>query len=145
MNNNQETRDKQQRKQQPFDLEERTTEFAKRVVRLCKKLPNNPINYRIVGQLTGCSGSIGANYREANDALGKKDFIHCMKISRKESKETIHWLEITKEANEKGFHKEINDCIQEAIELKNILSSIINKVSDSKKHDTRDNHQKFVI
>ena len=51
-----------------------------------------------------------------------------MKISRKESKETIHWLEIAKEANEEKYHQEINECIQESVELKNILSSIINKV-----------------
>ena len=55
-----------------FDLEERTTNFARKVVRLCKSLPRNPMNDRIVGQVVGCSGSIGANYREANDALGKK-------------------------------------------------------------------------
>jgi four helix bundle protein len=42
---------------------------------------------------------VGANYREANDALGKKDFIHRLKISRKEAKETIHWLELIGEAN----------------------------------------------
>lgn len=112
-----------------FDLEKRTTDFAKKVIRLCKKLPRNPMNDRIVGQLAGCSGSIGANYREANDALGKKDFLHRMKISRKEAKETIHWLEIAKEANDLSYHQEINDCLGEGTEIKNILSSIILKVS----------------
>ena len=57
-----------------FDLEERTTNFARKVVKLCKSLPRNPINDRLVGQVVGCSGSIGANYREANDSLSKKDF-----------------------------------------------------------------------
>ena len=112
-----------------FDLEKRTTEFAKSVIRLCRKLPKDSINNRITGQLAGCSGSVGANYREANDALGKKDFILRMKISRKEAKEAIHWLEIAKEANDEIFHQEINDCIKEGTEIKNILSSIINKVS----------------
>lgn len=112
-----------------FNLEKRTTEFAKKVVKLCRLLPKDSINNRITGQLAGCSGSVGANYREANDALGKKDFILRMKISRKEAKETIHWLEIAKEANEESFHQEINNCIKEAIEIKNILSSIIIKVS----------------
>jgi len=112
-----------------YDLENRTTEFAKKVIRLCKKLPRNPMNDRIVGQLTGCSGSIGANYREANDALGKQDFIHRMRISRKEAKEAIHWLEIAKEANDKIFHQEIDECVQEGSELRSILSAIIKKVS----------------
>lgn len=110
-----------------FDLEGRTTEFAKRVIRLCRSVPRDPVNDRITGQLTGSSGSVGANYREANDSLGKKDFLHRMKISRKEAKETIHWLECLKEANDKKFYAEINACITEANELKNILSAILNK------------------
>ena len=86
------TRNKLQTK---YDLEERTTDFAKRVVHLCRELPKDSMNSRLIGQITGSAGSIGANYREANDALGKKDFVHRLKISRKEAKETIHWLEIT--------------------------------------------------
>jgi len=82
-----------------FDLEERTTEFAKKVIGLRKKLPRNPINDRLTGQAVGSTGSIGANYREANDALGKKNFILRLKISRKEAKEAIHWLILIAEAN----------------------------------------------
>ncbi len=75
-----------------FDLEKRTTEFAKAVIYLCKKLPRNSMNNKLVGQVVGSEGSVGANYREANDALGKKDFIYHLKISRKEAKETLHWF-----------------------------------------------------
>ncbi|RJO60208.1 four helix bundle protein [candidate division WS5 bacterium] len=110
-----------------FDLEERTTEFAKQVVRLCKTLPRNPINNRSVNQVVGSSGSVGANYREANDALGKADFINKLRISRREAKETIHWLDILKEANQ-SCAVEIDRCTKEATELRNILSSIISKV-----------------
>ena len=109
-----------------FDLEERTTKFARKVICLCKKLPRNPIKDRLVGQVTGSSGSIGANYREANDALGKKDFIHSLKISRREAKETCHWLILLKEANP-GQAKDCQDLIEEADEYKNIFSSIIRK------------------
>jgi len=109
-----------------FDLEERTTEFAQRVIRLCKKLPRNPINDRLVGQAVGSSGSIGANYREANDALGKKDFIHSLKIARREAKETIHWLILLQEANPERMN-EFQDVINEGNEYKNILSSIVHK------------------
>ena len=115
--------------QHPFDLEKRTTEFAKQVIRYCLKLPKNSINERINGQLAGCSGSVGANYREANDCLGPKDFIHRLKISRKEAKEAIHWLEISIEANPDHL-AEGNACLQEAHELKNILSAIIRKLGD---------------
>lgn len=110
-----------------YDLEGRTTEFAKRVIRLCRSVPKDSINNRITGQLTGCAGSVGANYREANDALGRKDFFSRMRIARKEAKETIHWLECLKEATDESFYKEIDVCIQEATELRNILSAIIKK------------------
>ncbi|MBI2831517.1 MAG: four helix bundle protein [Chloroflexi bacterium] len=68
-------------------------------MRLCKELPENPINGRLIGQVVGAAGSIGANYREANDALGKKDFVQRLKIARREAKESLHWLELILEAN----------------------------------------------
>jgi four helix bundle protein len=109
-----------------YDLEKRSTEFAKSVIRVCNTLPRNPINDRLTGQVVGAAGSIGANYREANDALGKKDFVNRLKISRREAKETIHWLELIAEAN-LGVGAGINLLIQESEELKKILSSIILK------------------
>ena len=109
-----------------FDLEERTTNFARKVVKLCKSLPRNPINDRIVGQVIGSSGSIGANYREANDALGKKDFVMRIKISRRESKEASHWIILLAEANPDRT-EEIIILEKEAVEYKNIFSAIINK------------------
>jgi len=110
-----------------FDLEYRTTEFAKRVIRLCRSVPKDSVNNRITGQLAGCSGSVGANYREANDPLGKNDFLQRLRIVRKEAKETIHWLILLREANDETFYKEIDACIKEATELKNIFSTIIKK------------------
>jgi len=128
MNKNQKTnKDKSN-----YDLEDRTTEFAKRVIRLCKVLPNNSINYRLTGQAVGSAGSVGANYREANDALGKKDFIHRLRISRKEAKEIIHWLKLIEEANPE-LKPRMQDLKQEGKELKNILSSIINNSLKNKK------------
>jgi len=110
-----------------FDLEERTTRFAKDVVKLCNSLPRNPNNDRLVGQVVGSSGSIGANYREANDALGKKDFLQRLKISRREAKESMHWLDVLLEANT-NESSSIGALLKEAEEIKNILSAIINKV-----------------
>jgi|SRR5680860_176634 len=107
-----------------FDLENRTTEFAKRVVHLCRELPKDSINNRLTGQAVGSAGSVGANYREANDSLGKKDFLFRMRISRKEAKEVIHWLYLIEEANPE-FKERMQELKQEAKELKNILSTII--------------------
>jgi four helix bundle protein len=76
--------------QHSFDLEDRISEFAKKVIRLCKQLPQNTIVEEIIAQLIRASGSVGANYREANDALSKKDFKHRIKITRKEAKESYY-------------------------------------------------------
>lgn len=109
-----------------FDLESRTTKFAKAVIRLCHSLPRRPINDRLVSQVVGSAGSIGANYREANDALWKKDFLQRLKIARREAKETEHWLELLIEANNDKTHA-ILPLLQEAKELRLIFSAIINR------------------
>ncbi|MDP3957272.1 MAG: four helix bundle protein [bacterium] len=110
-----------------FDLEERTLDFAKRVVRMCKELPFNTVNDKLINQIIRSAGSVGANYREANDALGAKDFLMRLKISRKEAKETHFWLELIIEANP-TLKKRIEGLFQESLELKKILSAIIMKL-----------------
>ena len=109
-----------------FDLEKRTTEFAKSVIRMFSNVPRNPINDRLTGQVVGSAGSVGANYREANDALGKKDFVQRLKIARREAKESLHWLELILEANA-DKDSDIRKLMKESEELKNILSAIIIK------------------
>jgi four helix bundle protein len=109
-----------------FDLEDRTLKFARGVINLCKKLPQNPINRELISQVIRASGSVGANYREANDALSKKDFGHRIKITRKEAKEPHYWLQLLTEANPE-FKNEILQLLQEALELKKIFSSIVDK------------------
>ena len=109
-----------------FDLEDRTLDFSKNVIRYCKSLPNNTINFKLIDQLVRSACSIGANYREANDSLGKKDFVHRLRISRKEAKETIYWLELIVEANP-DKKATVVPLLTEAIELRNILSAIITK------------------
>src|SRR3990167_3297070 len=77
-----------------YNLEERTAVFAESVIDFVKKIGVNPINKRIIEQLVGSSGSIGANYCEANESESRKDFIHKMAIAKKEIKETkILWQE----------------------------------------------------
>ncbi len=110
----------------PYDLEERTLEFAKGIIKLCKKMNRDTINIKLIGQLIASSTSVGANYREANEKLSKKDFLHRMRISRKECKETSFWLELIKETNGQ-FENELNSFIRESQELRNIFTSIIDK------------------
>jgi len=119
-------------KNKKYDLEGRTLEFAKSIIKLCKKLPKNVVNFKIIDQLIRASGSVGANYIEASEALGKKDFLYRIRITRKECKETTYWLELIKEANTE-FEKEVDFHIQESRELRNIFTSIINKSEGTSK------------
>ena len=86
-----------------YDLEERTKEFGKRIIRLCKALPNNAINDRLIRQVVGSGDSVGANYAEANDALSKQDMLKGIRICRKEAKETKLHLELLAEARESQY------------------------------------------
>ena len=112
---------------QKFDLEERTLEFAKNILRLCAQLPQNAISRELISQLIRAGGSVGANYREANDSLSKKDFYYRIRITRREAKEAYYWLELLHEATPE-FQKTINQLLTEALELKKIFSSIADKV-----------------
>jgi four helix bundle protein len=110
-----------------YNLEDRTLDFAKKIISLCQSLPNNTVNFKLIDQLIRAASSIGANYIEANEALGKKDFLHRLRIARKESKETLFWLQLVLETN-KNKKDQINDLIKECNEIRNILSAIINRI-----------------
>ena len=110
----------------PFDLEERTFQFAKAVRLFVKILPKTIGNFNDGKQVIRASGSIGANYREANESLSRKDFLMRIKISRKEAKECAYWLKLIGETNELK-NDDAQDLMREAIELKKILSTILEK------------------
>ena len=110
-----------------YDLEERTFQFAKAVRLFVKTLPKTIANIEDGKQLIKASGSVGANYREANESLSKKDFLMRIKISRKEAKESAYWLRLIHETNSLKNADEAKSLIQEANELKKILSSILEK------------------
>jgi len=110
-----------------YDLEERTFQFAKAVRLFIKTLPKTIANIEDIKQLVKASGSVGANYREANEALSKKDFLMRIKISRKESKESAYWLRLIHATNSLKNADEALSLRQEANELKKIFSSIIEK------------------
>lgn len=110
-----------------YDLEERTFLFAKNIRFYVKKLPYSPANIEDQKQLVRASASVGANYIEANEPLGKKDFLMRLKISRKEAKESAFFLRLIYETNDDNFKQEGVALHNEAIQLKKILSSIIDK------------------
>lgn len=107
-----------------FDLEERTAKFAERIIELCQKIKITPFNKRIIEQLIGSGGSIGANYCEACESESKKDFRHKMSIAKKEIKETKHWLRLLAKTNPEEI-KNIRLLWLEAQELLLIFSKSI--------------------
>lgn len=106
---------------------ERLLVFGQRCQRLVSKLPKIDYNREYGGQLIRSSASPGANYIEALEAASRKDFIHRLKICRKETRESVHWLRFIQEAN---FHlKEIYDeatkLTSEGREIVKILTASI--------------------
>lgn len=77
-----------------YDLEDRTFDFAKLVREFVKLLPKTLANLEDIQQVVRSSGSVGANYIEANESLSKKDFLMRIEICRKEAKESRYWLRL---------------------------------------------------
>jgi len=109
-----------------YDLEDRTYQFAKDVRTFVKKLPRTICTQEDGRQLVRASGSVGANYIEANEALSRKDFVMRIKICRKESKESRYWLRLL-DTSAGPLDIERNRLIQESDELMRIFAAILRK------------------
>ena len=116
-------------KQNPkkYNLEDRTLEFAKIVRAFVKKLPKTISNFEDIKQLVKASGSVGANYIEANEALSKKNFRMRIKTCRKESKESRYWLRLIDTKETSALEEERVYLVNESTELMNIFGSILRK------------------
>ncbi|MDD2763651.1 MAG: four helix bundle protein [Opitutaceae bacterium] len=110
-----------------YDLEERTFRSAQAGRAFVRNLPRILINIEDAKQLVRASGSVGANYIEANEALGKKDFVMRVKISRKEAKESRFFLRLVNADAKDDVEKTRAALIQEATELMNIFGAIVRK------------------
>ena len=111
---------------QPFDLEERTAQFGEAIIAFAKKIPENSVNNRLIGQLVGAGTSVGANYCEATDCVSKKDFKKSIGTCRKESKETRFFLRMIATA-EPSLKDEARKLWKEAKELNLIFGAIWRK------------------
>lgn len=109
----------------PFDLEERTLQYSRDIIAFLNKVPKSLSNVEIAKQLIRSAGSVGANYIEANESLGKKDFLLHTRIARKEAKESRYWLQLLECSD--SFHSSKDQLIQESTELLKIFSKIIEK------------------
>ena len=109
-----------------YDLEERTLTFAKGGIGLVNLAPKTLANIEIAKQVIRSSGSVGANYIEANEALSRKDFTMRVKICRKEAKESRYWLKLL-QVNGYDAENTRETLIKESTELMRIFGSIVEK------------------
>jgi len=108
------------------DLGERTTQFGEAIIRFAKKIPQNPVNNRLINQLVGAGTSIGANFCEADNSVSGKDFKQRIGTCRKESRETMFFLRMVATAEE-GLASEARSLWREAKELNLIFGAIWRK------------------
>src|SRR4030095_143652 len=109
----------------PYDLEERTAVFAERSRAFVKRLPRTIGNVEDAKQFIRASGSIGANYIEANESIGKKDFVMKIKTCRREAKESSYWLRLLDCNGELDSARA--KLLTEARELTSIFGAIVRK------------------
>jgi four helix bundle protein len=105
------------------ELEGRTKEFSVRIVRLIRTFPKTVDGMEVGRQLLKAGTSIGANYREANRAESRSDFIHKVGVAEKEASETVYWLEICAVAPLGGI-AEVQALLKESNELLAIVTTI---------------------
>lgn len=111
-----------------YDLEERCFTFALNVRKFIAKIPKNLGAIEDSKQVIRSSGSVGANYIEANESLSKKDFVNRIRICRKEAKETQYWLRLFYESLEDQRHRTTAfNLADEAKQLMMIFGAILQK------------------
>lgn len=108
------------------DLEVRTLAFSVAVVQTVAKLPRDTVSSVVGRQLLNSATSIGANYREANRAESREDFIHKTALAQKEAAETDYWLEVCRQSG-LGDAENIEALAIEARQLLAILTTINRK------------------
>lgn len=111
-----------------YDLEDRTFHFAANIRAFVKKLTKTISNIEDGKQLVRASGSVAANYIEANESLSDRDFLYRVKICRKEAKESRLFLRLIDISDKAGLEKERDRLINEATELMKIFGSMIVKI-----------------
>ena len=116
-----------------FDIEERLIDFAVRIIRTAESLPKTKVGNRIAGQLIRCGTSPAPNYGEAQSAESRSDFIHKMKVSLKELRETRIWLLMTVKANLIKPASKLEPLINENNELISIFVTSVKTAKEKNK------------
>jgi len=121
----------QPNKVRKYDLADRTHTFSIAVRKFVRAIPKTVSNVEDIKQLIRSSGSVAANYMEADLAISKKDFLHRIKICRKEAKESWHWLDGLDPGSSSEVEKNRHTLIQESLELVRIFGASIRTLQNS--------------
>jgi four helix bundle protein len=108
----------------PYDIRERTFQFAVRVIQAVRRLPDDTATRVVAYQLVKAATSVGANVEEADGAESTRDFVHKMSIARKEARESRYWIRIVRASI--ADDDEWIALQKESEEIARILSAIIN-------------------
>ena len=113
--------------QKPYDIRERTYLFARETFSFCRRIAavRDLVLNRMVIQLVDAAGSVGANVEEAAAGQTKPDFTSKNSISLKEIRESKFWLRQIRDAEPVRFGPSATPLIEEAEELRRILTSIV--------------------
>lgn len=115
---------------QPELLKGRTKDFALRIIRMYSSLPKSSVAQVLGKQILRSGTSVGANYREANRARSKAEFIAKMGDSLRELDETCHWLELLSESGTVAAAR-LHDLLDESQQLMAIFITIIKRAKST--------------
>ena len=107
-----------------YTVEEKSFQFATRIVNVYKYMTGNKNEYILSKQLLRCGTSIGANISEAQQGQSRADFIAKLSIALKEAYETNYWLRLL-HATDYLSNAEFSSLMQDCQELEKMLTAII--------------------
>ena len=114
-----------------YDLKDRFIDFAVRIIQVTDAFPNTATGKHIGHQLLKCGTSSAANYGESQSAESKLDFIHKLKLSLKELRETEIWLKIVSRTILIQPVNKLQPLLQETDEL---ISIVFKSIDTAKKN-----------
>ncbi len=139
-NSGEETAQGEGKQNRQYDLAERTTRFAARIVAFAGRMPRTPVTTPIITQLVKAGTSVGANNREADDSVSRKDFRNKIGYCRKEANETKYWLRITATAVPE-MKEDARELWREADELHKIFRACFRTSSKQRPESNASGHQ----
>lgn len=105
-------------------FKKRCFNFSLNLLKISENLRKKPSNFILIDQLVRAGTSIGANIVEGSNSVSKREFVNYFQIALKSASETLYWLSLLKEIN-MDSKKDLDLLIQECIEIKKIISTII--------------------